>query len=123
MLSDKYSEGQGEPANPRVGSQLPSLLWLRCSLPRTAELILTWQLPRAALSIWSSRYLLGSGYMNLLRLALLLAGFLFLAVCNRAAEGEEAKLNGKLMSFIARHGPVAPPGLVFAWHIRTIVGL
>ena len=49
-------------------------------------------------------------------LLLSLPAWIVLAVSNRAAQGEEGGLNGRVMSLVARHGPVAPPGLTFAWN-------
>jgi hypothetical protein len=41
--------------------------------------------------------------------------FAVLAIGNRAAQGDELGVNNKFMSFIAKFGPVAPPGMTFAW--------
>ena len=51
-------------------------------------------------------------------LAGIVALWTVLAISNRAAQGEEPGLNGRLMSLIARHGPVAPPGLTLVWRWR-----
>jgi len=45
----------------------------------------------------------------------LVAMFAVLAIGNRAAQGDELGVNNKFMSFIAKFGPVAPPGMTFAW--------
>lgn len=44
------------------------------------------------------------------------AWWLGLAVANRAASDEAH--NGRLMTLVARYGPVAPPGLRLAWRRR-----